>query len=274
MIGCIAMPQYIPMEKGIENQINTTTAHVAIRQDEIIVTAQSPNISGAAGGGLLVAMIDSAIVADRQLKLQQSIEPLYDSIDDYDYRKEYWKALEPQIRESFKLNFSSIKKSPSVLPVYKLTEIKQSLKPNEAFMYVGTSYTFNNDFSSLKVITGIDIYRGGSEDPVYSNLVEYNSVAVGKGDADSLAQWAANKGKLYRQVMAEGIAENMKMIRLDMEKPRYKAPEPDVAAKSSVTGKLYLTAASTNEISGMPLDISSSRVVIRNEAGRLLSLPK
>ena len=274
LIGCVSVPQYVPLERGAEKQITNTTVHLALRQDEIIITAQPSNVSAAAGGGLIAAMIDSKIVANRQESLQLAVEPLYDSIDDYNYRSAYWAALEPQLRDSFKVNLSKIRKSPRVLAKPELDEIRQALKPNEAFMYVNSSYTFNADFSSLNVVTGINIWRGGNEVPIYTNAMEYNSAQVGPGGATSIQKWSENTGKLYREKMAEGIAETVKMVRLDMEKPRYPDTEVGVAKKASATGKKYFNAERSIEITGEPLDEQPSRLVLRNPVGRLFSVPR
>jgi len=274
LVGCVVLPQYVPLERGVEQQISTTTAHMAIRQDEIIITAQSPNVSGAVGGGLIAAMIDSQIAANRQVSMQSAVEPLYDSIDDLDFRTAYWDALEPQLRQSFKLKFAKVRKSPRVLSRNELNEIRLALKPDEAFMYVGTSYTFTQDFSSLIVMTGIDVWRGGNETPVYSNIMEYNSSLVGPGGTPSIQKWSENSGKLYRDKISEGIAESVKMVRLDMEKPRYPSNEGDKAGRAKASGKKHLSATQSIDVSGEPLDANPERLVLRNEPGRLISLPR
>ena len=273
LVGCVSVPKYVPLEPDSAKQVKSATAYLAVRQDEIIITAQSSNVSAAVGGGLIVAMIDSKIVADRQEGLQKQIEPLYDSIDDVDFRNMFWSALETQLRDKYKLQLTTIRKSPTVLAKQELDEIKLALKPDEGFMYVNTNYTFNTDFSALTVSTAIDVWRGGNPEPIFSNTMEYISAPVGSGGEDSIKKWTENSGKLYREKIAEGIAEIIKMARLDMERPRFPTPNGLSANLEKLAVNKQLGFGNTIQVLGEPLITESHRVILRNDAGRLVSVP-
>jgi hypothetical protein len=104
--------------------------------------------------------------------------------------------------------------------------------------------------------------------------MEYNSALVGPGGVPSIQKWSENSGKLYREKMAEGVAETMKMVRLDMGKPRYPATEGSNVNKAKAIGKKNFSVERAIEISGEPLDEQPNRVILRNETGRLVSVPR
>jgi len=269
--GCISMPHYIPLDTAAPNRPTEITALTFIPQDEIVVTAQSAGVAQAAGGGLLMALIDSSIAKGRQEKIQAAIEPFYAAVDDVDFRAQYWSAIGSYLKQSFPLKVADVKTTPLVMTRDEHEKQLAALPASKAFMLIGTRYSFTPDFTRLEVITGIDVWRGGGKsEPIYSNLFRYQSSAVGNGD-DSMKLWSENSGKLYRAAIKEGVAETVKMLDLDM---RYPQLNKDQKSGRQMSTAKYVQAPSALQVTGPALDEQPARIVLRHSDGRLYSLPR
>ena len=275
--GCLSMPKYVPLDPVEQKDLKQIRAQSSISQDEIIVVARNSNVSAAMGGGLLGALIDSSIAKNRQKGIQDTIEPFYAATDDVDFRKDFWAALLSTLKQSYPVKVTDVKTSPLVLTRAEHEKLLAELPPGDGYSYVGTRYTFTPDYSRLEIYTGIDIWRAGKPEPIYSNLFHYQSKPVPAG-IDPMKLWSENNGRLYRETVAEGIGETMKMLKLDMQFPQQPASgtgtaTAPTAAKTVTLKKLGL--AGPIDVTGNTLDEQTTRVVLRNAAdGRLLSLPR
>lgn len=266
MTGCAAPRIYIPLDSSTQNQLSDVKVRSQIWQDEIVVYAQPSTVGAASGGGLIGALIDTKIAESRQGKLQDIIEPFYSSIDDFDFRQQFWPALEAALKDkTIGLKTSTPEKTPVLLSHAELNGIKSQLQANNGFMMLAATYAFNHDFKSINIVLDLDLFKAGQETSAYTNFLTYQSAAVGTGGNDSINAWGANKGQRYRQVISEGIAEIIKMLKLDLT-----ANGAGAAAGPSLT----LKNASDVVISGPALDQQQDRAIIRNLDGRLHSLPR
>ena len=59
--GSIAIPQYVPLEARNEAAIKDIRLMSVVHQDEIYLSAASPGVTAAAGGGLIASLVESQI---------------------------------------------------------------------------------------------------------------------------------------------------------------------------------------------------------------------
>lgn len=273
LAGCISLPTYVPLAPEARSSLGDVRATSLIVQDEVIVVAQNPGVSRAMGGGLIAAVIDSNIAKGRQSEIQARIEPFYESVDDIDFRKEFWSAVVPYLKGSYPVKIGEVRTTALGITRAELDKIKESLAPGTGFMLVGTSYRFTPDYSQLNIATAVNIWRAGQKDPAYSNIFTYQSRAVSIEDGDPLRQWGADAGKRYREAIGEGVAEVVKMMRLDMQYPRL-ADGQQAAGFNTVSLQHVNALGAKAELSGPALEEQPRRVIVRNQQGRLFSLPR
>ena len=251
LAGCIAMPQYVPLDPGVRTGLRDIRAVSVIYQDEILLSATSPGVAAAAGGGLLAALAESQIAKGRQSEIQAIIEPFYASVDDVDFRKAFWAAVVPELRRQYAGKALDLKTTAAVINMAERSKLVSALPVGKAFLYLATRYSFTPDFSRLDVVTSIDLWRGGQPDPAYSNVFNYQSAGIGATGTGAIALWSRENASRYRALLDEGVAETVRMLRLDAQFPRAKGAEQRKV-----------------------LEQQASRMVVRNPDGRLHSLPR
>lgn len=277
LTGCVAMPKYVALSPETKSGLGEVRATSFVVQDEIIVVAQPSGVAAAVGGGLIAALIDSSIAKGRQAEIQSRIEPFYDAVDDFDFRREFWITLVPYLQRSYPVKVADVKTAMMAMTRVDHDKVLAGLPAGKGFMLIGTGYRFTPDYTRLTMLTGVDIWSGGRkeapQEPVYSNLFVYQSAPLAAADGDPLQQWGANAGRLYRERVKEGIAETVRMFALDMEHPRFSDRQNDAGAKA-ITVRQVNDFGATLEVTGSVLYEDASRVTVRNSDGRLLSLPR
>jgi|CXWL01.1.fsa_nt_gi hypothetical protein len=274
LAGCIAIPAYVPLDPAVQGSLKDMRVTSAIPQDEVYLSAASPGVVAAAGGGLIAALIESNIAKGRQEEIQGIIEPFYAAVDDVDFRAMFWAALLPELQKLHGGRIAELKTTAAALSFReRFQHLPGSLPPGRSFMYLGTQYQFSPDFSRLSVSTTIDLWRGGDKEPLYSNIFNYQSAPVAAAGAGAIKLWSADGGRLYRSLLAEGAGETAKMLRLDAAHPRFKGADQGLpgGARSLEARK---ASPGLPAVSGPVLDEQPTRVVVRNTDGRLYSLPR
>jgi hypothetical protein len=273
LAGCIAVPQYVPLEPRNESAIKDMRLLSVIHQDEIYLSAASPGVVAAAGGGLIAAVIESQIAKSRQDEIQSIVKPFYASIDDVDFRKAYWPPVLAEFQKLHGAKIAETKTTAAVLPFTERSKLPASLAAGKGLLYLQTRYSFTPDFAALEIVTSADLWVGGQQDLAYSQVFTYQSADVGRTGRDAIALWGANGGKQYRAMLDEGIAETTRMIRLEAAHPRIKGVDQKMPG-SDRSIDVRKAGPRGPAITGPLLAQQPGRVVVRNTDGRLFSLPR
>ncbi|MGQ0509247.1 MAG: hypothetical protein ACT4P9_01425 [Betaproteobacteria bacterium] len=238
--GCVTMGGHVPLAQEERGKLGELTVRSVVVQDEVVLTAPEPGVVQAAGGGLLAALVESSIVKERQDALQGAIEPFYSQIDDYDFRREFWSALVPFLRSAYPLPVANVVTTPVTVPKFFADRWAADLPAGKAVMVLRTRYTFADQFRRLDIETDLDLWQRGKQQPTFANVYRYQSATVGSGERESINQWSANGGARYRQALAEGIQETLRMLRLDAEGATGEVlePRPGRAIARSKDGRL------------------------------------
>ena len=277
--GCVQIPVYVPLDAAVRASLKEIRVVSAIPQDEIYLSAASPGVAAAAGGGLLAAVIESQIAKSRQDAIQATIGPFYAAIDDIDFRKDYWKAVLPELGKLFPGAALEVKTTAAQMMLAERNKLVEALPAGKGLIYLSTRYSFTPDFSRLDVITSIDAWRGGRQasadrpEPAYSNVLFYQSAPVAATGNDAIRIWGRDEAKLYRAALAEGMAETTRMMRLDAEHARIKGVDQKMPG-STRSVEARKAAPGMAAVTGPVLEESPARWVIRNNDGRLHSLAR
>jgi hypothetical protein len=273
LAGCIALPQYVPLEPRNESAIRDMRLLSVIHQDEIYLSAASPGVVAAAGGGLLAAVIESQIAKSRQDEIQSIVKPFYASIDDVDFRKTFWPPVLAEFQKLHGAKITETKTTAAVLPFAERSKMQTSLAAGKGLLYLQTRYSFTPDFAALEVVTSADLWVGGQQDLAYSQVFTYQSADIGRIGRDAIGLWGSNGGKQYRAALDEAIAETARMIRLEAAHPRIKGLDQKLPG-SDRSIDVRKAGVRGPAITGPLLAQQTGRVVVRNTDGRLFSLPR
>ena len=262
LLSACAGPTRVALTPEVRQQLTDVSAKSIVWQDEVVVQAANPGVTAAMGGGLIGALIDSSISEGRQNAVHALVNPFYASVDDVDVRKDLWAALDSSFKGDYALKLNGFTKTA----LRSNKNPAADLPKGKSVLLVNTEYTLTPDYTRLNMTTWATVWQSGVDKPVYLNQFIYQSSATGAGNAESIKQWSANKGERYRTVIAEGIAETIAMLKLDLASG---ATDP-AQAKSVVLKKV--DGAATLNVTGSVLSEQTGRVIARHTDGHVYSL--
>ena len=219
--ACAMGPKYTPMTEATKASVAKLESYNLVIQDEVRPAVTLSNTSGALGGGLLAAAIDSSVNDDRSQSSQEIIEPLYNATWDLDYRKLIVKEFNPMLEENF--NLSNPKDSAEAKLIFdkEVKQVVSKLEEGEAFLVLSSFYQFREEFKMLQTTTIANLYLAGTDakskkeagkNAAYHNSFVYQSEHIGNGGSNSVELWAANSGELFRTKLNESLSQTKEMM--------------------------------------------------------------
>jgi hypothetical protein len=220
-VGCA--PVHIPLTSEDAAKVGPTRVHASITQEEVTAVVGKSYIGLVAGGGMLLAFVDAAVESRWASTANQLIEPIRRDVSDFDFRAQFYAALEKTLRGIATIKLAKFEGTPKPLSDKDRDALRKQI-PEPAFLFVETRYELTADFQALWVVTETSLWLRDQEDAVYLAKYHYYTppIAPAKDSEAAAAAWAANRGAALRAALTEGIAETMKMFRLDLRA----APQP------------------------------------------------
>ncbi|MFL6653701.1 MAG: hypothetical protein ACJ8KA_02840 [Sulfurifustis sp.] len=289
LVGC-ATPYRIPLSPDAKESVQSTSAVVMLRQEEIVADF-IPAIGGAAAGavagipgiGILIAAAAGAaegavlsnINAGRAKDAEKQAMPVRDALIDYDFRAQFQAALNRELSNVAWLKLGEIKYDS---PDTKLQDLKQKTTQNQLLL-LNVSYALTPELRGFRLTSVVVAHPNDdrlkaiaskerpNEDPslLYRNTFVYtHPLPVPYESADKAAQaWSANKGEAIRTALNNGIAEMARLIAMDMQ--MFDQPKP---AGDGAKTETY------SNVAGVVVSETGDRVVLRLPNGSLRSLSK
>lgn len=269
LLSACAAPMRANLTPEQRSKINELTAYVIVVQDEVIAAVQPSNVSGALGGGLIGAVIDSKVTNSRVNESQQLLGPFYAAIEDVDYRKEFNESIQRGL-SGYPIKVGKFTTTPRVLRRDALNQLRSELQPGQALLVISPRYTLTPDFRTFDSEADVAIWLKSDDSnmPGQRGVLHYQSAAVGPGGGASLALWGAQNGARFRDVIRESIAETVRMVMLDID------VAPVMAANSQdIKAFPYNFGTRQGAISGQVLKAGDARIILLGADQKLYSLP-
>ncbi len=278
MMGCGGI-SYTPMTKESRNAISSVELYNLVIQDEVKPSVEMSNASLILGGGLIAAVIDSSVNKGRSLTAQDIIEPLYNAIEDYDYRKWIAQAMNPAISSEFNLDVEKNSAETILLSDDELNRKVNALADDEALIYLSSFYNFVNNSKTLATSTRAFVYmkpkiddenkskKSKKEDVqlIYYNTHNFLSKSVGEGSTHSIDLWADNEGKLFRETLNSSLKATVNMLMYDLQ------PELNELCSKSVKIE-YNNIMGVVKEKGILVKQNQNRDIVRANDGSLISM--
>jgi hypothetical protein len=270
LLGACAAPMRVSLTPEHRSKFTELKAHVVVVQDEVVAAVQPSNVSLATGGGLIGAMVDSAITNKRVKESQQVLGPFYASIEDVDYRKEFNETIKRELA-NYPIKVGQVDTTPRALTDAQLTQLRETLPPGQALLIISPRYFLTMDFRNLDAEAVVSMWVKGGEanKPVQRGVLYYQSQPVGPGGKESIVQWGAQNAALFRSTLRESMSEMVRLIMLDMEV----AAEPSAKPEELKT-YAFNTGVSQGEIKGQQQKETATRILVFGADKKLYSLPK
>jgi len=270
MVGCVVNPTRKAISEKEAKTIRSTQVVSIIAQDEITAHVVNPNISAAAGGGLLVALIDASIIESRTNEAEGFIAPLRQGLTRFDFRKEYW-ARQSELFQSANWMKSGQPKNTAVdMSATQIRDTVATMK-EDAFLIMRTEYYLSSDFKRMVVEGYAQLWTKGQDLPSYAAKIEYQSATIpAENKQDAVDYWNKDGAGAALATLYEGMDEVVNILRVDLFKNKGIA----IANTENRISLPYVNPEQTfsNSIDGDVIMENKGRYVIKANNGKLLSL--
>ena len=291
--GC-ATATRVPLAAEKRPQINSSQAIVGTRQQEIGTSINKSMASVATGGGLIGAIVDSAVENSRAKKSEAAVVPVRDALVGYNPGQVLAEALHKELPSVAWLK-------PQLPEARSLTDdtlvvswVDQNA--NDLVLIVALDYRLAPDFSGLDLAARVSAFprtealragtkktAAGAAPAIYFNTLITHVRMPGWPEEEpereaAAALWAANKGEKARTCLDSGLQELGRMIAFDIQQdgPPQKAlyKEPDGVETYRVPAITAFGVVMPQRISGYPLHAENGRHWLRIPTGELISMVK
>lgn len=271
-IGCVSTNRTALAPAGRE-KLKEVQVTSMISQPEIGADINPSNVSAITGGGLIGALVDVAVDANRSKKAEAIITPLRDALVDFDVAESLRSALAaemiPESPLATKTVVSEVLLKPTALAA------KAATCPGDAVLFISVDYRLSPDFSRLRVLAHASLHTretGSDKKAVYANdFATYRDLgSYGKREAN-LAQWAENHGERTREALKASFAELASMIEYDVAQ----GEEANLRARAQLTTEApsvgRMAAMQNIRMRGDPVQKKDQRIWVRLATGELSS---
>ena len=215
-------------------KISSTEIMMTVQQNEIYAEVERSNLTGAMGGGLLFALIDSSIESGRTEKAEEAIKPVRNALLEYNFNDEFIKATGEQLKKIdwlkiSKINLIQLKPDQEIESVISKSasnmvlkiDAKYYLSPKFDQLVLEANVTaFPND-KDMKAIA--EKYNADTDSTVLyrENFKKYErSVTVSKSLSETAGNWTVNNGATIKSAMQSAVQELAKQIASGLEADR------------------------------------------------------
>ncbi len=218
LAACGTVPPFAPLPPDARDKIASTDVVVPIKQSEIYVFVPASNVSAAAGGGLIAALIDAGVDAVRTKKAETAVTPLRDALVDYNFDDGFRDNLKDGLASLGWLHVDTV----HVVKMVTSDSLDADLKGSKdaAVLFLTTDYNLDNDGNVLTVTLYATLFpnsdplrsyvKGGTSKPLtaMTNTIYHDTLvfrhpldgATDNRDAN-IAKWAADKGAMMREAL-------------------------------------------------------------------------
>lgn len=237
LLGACAtpLPVHQALPDAVRNQVSSVDVVLPVKQSEIYVFVPASNVSAAAGGGLLAALVDAGIDSIRNSKAEAAVKPLRDSIVDY--------SFDNSLRTDTAAALTKLTWTKAGDPVVIKEVTSQALdaaiaqSKADAVLFANADYHLSNDGYVLDVVVGASLFAksdalkavGPSKlktpisnpaNTLYRNVITYESMAP-MGTVDqrdkNIAIWSADHGAPMRSALTKGAAKLAQLLADDLQ---------------------------------------------------------
>jgi len=217
--GCVTSNRtaLAPASVGKLKAVDVTTS---LAQPEIAADVNPSNVAAITGGGLIGALIDVAVEANRAKKAEVTITPLRDALIEFNSGE----VLRTHVSDKMSAEpILPIRKVLITGPVKEKDVAAQAAKSDaDGTLFISVDYRLSPNFDRVRVLAHVALFdkettaKGGK--PVYQNdFATYRALAtVPKDRAEAIKVWCENHGTPMRDALTSSFAEIVEMIRFDL----------------------------------------------------------
>ncbi len=269
MLGCGSIPPVLDPDAVAVVQATLVQSQI----DEPQITVEWVRSSYGSGLGWGGRFVDLGVNRGREEGAMELARPLQAETVDFDFRQPYWNALERVLKRTPWLKANGMERNG---PAAKITEDAVLM---HGLLRLGTAHKLSPDCSVFLIYNFLEYYEQGDPGgPSAEVAAVYRSEPVAPVvDEQAVQLWAANHATAFRAAVHEGIEESAKMIKLAllcMGGASCPAAPHHVEFELNQGRGDYGIPVGRLESEGTIVEHTPYRVIIRDEGGSFVSLPK
>lgn len=287
LLGGCATPNRVPLPPGHKEELAPASGVIGMRQQEIGTSINRSNLTVAAGGGLLFALIDSGINNSRAKKAESAASSIRDALIDYKPAEVLAAALKVNLSPESALPLEDVQ----IVQIKDTKTIPERISANasKTVVILDTSYQLLPNFDGAKVSIVVSIHpatgkmgkltttRSKLPPLCYFNVfssVHYFPMPGKVQAAEAAKLWSSGEGQRAREILDHAFAETATMLAHDLrvaapsENALYKTPKSAEVRTVEVPGGPPLM------VRGYTEKIVDNRVWVRCPGGELCAVPR
>ncbi|MDO9405175.1 MAG: hypothetical protein Q7T87_14170 [Polaromonas sp.] len=258
-----------PLTNEDAARIDAMDVHVIVPQQGFTISAASPGVGVAMGGGLIGAIIDSSMQSSAQRGMRADLVNFYNRVQGFDFQAEVGKTLAgPMPAMPFKVQDYRLREI--TLRSGEQDQAVTATAKGPAYVRLQTAYGVDAALERFTVSSFVVIWQNGRKEESYKgHLVSHVRIPAGTRD-EKLAFLEKNDNGFLREETARAVTQLFSMLSLDLNERARPAGAATPEAKDNF------------EIPGMPgikhrghrIGVMQGAVVWRSAAGVLHSVPQ
>lgn len=154
--ACATPRTFNHIDSDARASLKSSETVLVVTQSEIGSDINASNLTGAAGGGLLWAVIDSSVNAKRTKTAEETIGPIRDKMIDYDFGTVFERELRTALTGTTIDGLGNVDLRRATDK--DMAEIVLAETAKDAVLFVDTTYQFSADFSQISARANVTMY--------------------------------------------------------------------------------------------------------------------
>lgn len=273
LAACASQPSiHLPLSAAARGELASTDVVLPIRQSEIYVFV--PVSTGAAGFGLLGALVDISIDSTRTSKAETAVTPLRNALVDYSFDN----ALQDSLKASLPLVPWLHAGNFQVARDVSNDGLAKAIAASKAasVLFVAADYRLSNDGDVLLVTMEAALMPNNDQlralipgksdnrsiaalgNALYRNRFVFEAHVSGTGDRDrNIAEWSANNGSAGRAALTMASNKLVSLLVQDIQRA-----EGDIAPAADAPQVAVSVPAESTECTIAPSETQCGRSAV------------
>ncbi|MDH5445699.1 MAG: hypothetical protein OEY52_09095 [Gammaproteobacteria bacterium] len=160
--GCALTQVVVPVKKETMDTVKSSEVKIVVEQQEIYAHVNRSNITGAMGGGILWALIDSAIDSSRSEDADKELQPIKNMLLEINTQEILKNNYSKKLKNVAWLNAKSFSIETKDLQLEERKKVTVN-SVNNAVLFVNIKYFLTSDYKTLKVMVSAEMYPNTKE---------------------------------------------------------------------------------------------------------------
>lgn len=156
LAGCATPRGYNLIDAEARPELNSMESVLLVKQSELGSAIETSNISAATGGGLIPALIDAGVNANRTKTAEEMISPIRDKMIDFDFPAQLESDIEAALADIGIEGITEVELVRAEDRTYRQDTVAETSA--DAVMFIDSTYQLSPNFDMVVVTANVTVY--------------------------------------------------------------------------------------------------------------------